>query len=134
MESTGEKGRIQVSETTANLLRSRHGKGHWLMARDTLVEAKGKGQLQTYWLVPQRAGSVMSSMSSAVASSQFTLDDDEDDSEKRRLDSMTQDTLSLSQSAASNSTSTDEGETRGVDGPAEANARQFMPDDSGFSV
>jgi hypothetical protein len=54
MESTGEKDRIQMSQATANLLREA-GKGHWLKARDTLVHAKGKGELQTYWFEPQNS-------------------------------------------------------------------------------
>jgi class 3 adenylate cyclase len=49
MESTGEKNRIQVSSTTAEILIA-SGKGHWLNQREDLVEAKGKGTLQTYWL------------------------------------------------------------------------------------
>jgi class 3 adenylate cyclase len=49
MESTGEKNRIQVSSTTAELIREA-GKGHWLLPREDLVEAKGKGQMQTFWL------------------------------------------------------------------------------------
>ena len=49
MESTGEKSRVQLSSTTASILRE-NGKGHWLRPREDLVEAKGKGKLQTYWL------------------------------------------------------------------------------------
>ncbi|CAB9506880.1 Receptor-type guanylate cyclase gcy [Seminavis robusta] len=48
-ESTGVPNRIQVSEVTAALIRDA-GKGGWLKAREDLVEAKGKGKLQTYWL------------------------------------------------------------------------------------
>jgi Adenylate and Guanylate cyclase catalytic domain len=51
MESNSIKNRIQVSQKTADLLMAA-GKGHWLTARDTLVEAKGKGKMQTYWLLP----------------------------------------------------------------------------------
>lgn len=49
MESTGEPGRVQVSEETAQELRSK-GKEQWLTARRDKVTAKGKGSLQTYWL------------------------------------------------------------------------------------
>ncbi|GKY99131.1 hypothetical protein MPSEU_000868600 [Mayamaea pseudoterrestris] len=52
-ESTGIKGRIQVSLDTATLLTAA-GKGHWLIARDDKVIAKGKGEMQTYWLTTQR--------------------------------------------------------------------------------
>ena len=53
MESTGEKNMIQVSQDTADLLTSA-GKGHWLVARDNPVSAKGKGLVQTYWLQPNK--------------------------------------------------------------------------------
>ena len=51
MESTGRKGKIQVSQATADLLKS-GGKGHWLSQRQDKVVAKGKGELVTYWLSP----------------------------------------------------------------------------------
>eukprot|EP00980_Cylindrotheca_fusiformis_P024744 scaffold12369_cov97-Cylindrotheca_fusiformis.AAC.10 len=53
MESTGKKGRIQVSQETAVLLKNA-GKSHWLKSRDELVNAKGKGELKTYWLDPTK--------------------------------------------------------------------------------
>jgi Adenylate and Guanylate cyclase catalytic domain len=49
MESTGMRDRIQVSQATADAL-TEAGKGHWLVKRDTLVVAKGKGEMQTYWI------------------------------------------------------------------------------------
>jgi len=49
MEGTGLKGRIQVSEATAEILR-RAGKESWLTRREDKVRAKGKGVLTTYWL------------------------------------------------------------------------------------
>jgi len=49
MESTGIPNKIQVSQKTADLLIAA-GKERWLTAREELVSAKGKGQLQTYWL------------------------------------------------------------------------------------
>ena len=55
MESTGMGGKIQVSEDTAELLR-KDGQGRWLSKRKTLVAAKGKGDLQTYWVEPESAG------------------------------------------------------------------------------
>ncbi|KAL7544551.1 hypothetical protein ACHAWF_007931 [Thalassiosira exigua] len=55
MESTGIGGKIQVSEETAALLR-RDGKARWLVRRNEMITAKGKGQLQTYWVEPQREG------------------------------------------------------------------------------
>lgn len=49
MESTGMRDRIHLSAETANEL-ILGGKQNWVQLRDTKVEAKGKGQLQTYWL------------------------------------------------------------------------------------
>jgi hypothetical protein len=49
MESTGTRDRIQISQETANLLLAA-GKTEWVKAREEKVVAKGKGQLQTYWL------------------------------------------------------------------------------------
>jgi class 3 adenylate cyclase len=51
MESTGEGGKIQVSQATADLLLA-DGKGKWLEKRKDLVAAKGKGEMQTYWVEP----------------------------------------------------------------------------------
>mmetsp|Transcript_32252 Transcript_32252/g.53959 ORF Transcript_32252/g.53959 Transcript_32252/m.53959 type:complete len:1195 (-) Transcript_32252:317-3901(-) len=53
MESTSERGRIQVSQETADLLMAA-GKSHWLKPREELVVAKGKGELKTYWLDPTK--------------------------------------------------------------------------------
>lgn len=61
MESNGAQNRIHVSETTARLLES-GGKGSWLTAREELVEAKGKGKMQTYW-VSSTAGTAASTAS-----------------------------------------------------------------------
>ena len=58
MESSGLGGRIHLSQETANLL-IQGGKGRWLVKRDDIVTAKGKGQLQTYFLnMVQGPGSV----------------------------------------------------------------------------
>ena len=50
MESTGATNRIQLSPETAEYIR-KAGKGQWLETRDVKVFIKGKGHLQTYWLV-----------------------------------------------------------------------------------
>lgn len=62
MEQTGVKNMIQVSQSTARLLEV-GGKSHWLIRRDDSVQAKGKGVLDTWWIVPQpgRAASIDSS-------------------------------------------------------------------------
>lgn len=49
MESTGKKNRIQVSQASADLLLAA-GLSHWLHPREDLVNAKGKGAVQTYWV------------------------------------------------------------------------------------
>lgn len=65
MESTGYPGKIQVSEETAELIR-RDGKPRWLIKRDAMITAKGKGKLQTYWAEPNRR-SIRVSFSEKVA-------------------------------------------------------------------
>ena len=50
MESTGMKNRIQISEATAALLKE-GGMDSWVRRRDTKISAKGKGELQTFWLL-----------------------------------------------------------------------------------
>ena len=54
MESTGEPGRIHVSEFFADALRDwkgLEGTGRdWKVVERGMVEVKGKGQMQTYWL------------------------------------------------------------------------------------
>ena len=51
MESTGMKGRIQVSHDTAMLIKAA-GKAKWLTLREDKVTVKGKGEMETYWLCP----------------------------------------------------------------------------------
>mmetsp|Transcript_24964 Transcript_24964/g.58576 ORF Transcript_24964/g.58576 Transcript_24964/m.58576 type:complete len:1202 (+) Transcript_24964:64-3669(+) len=52
MESTCKINKIQVSEVTADLLKSTR-KSHWLQVRDEMVEVKGKGLMITYWVEPK---------------------------------------------------------------------------------
>jgi hypothetical protein len=49
MESTGTPRRIQVSQSTADAL-ILEGKESWLVPRKEKVFAKGKGDMQTYFL------------------------------------------------------------------------------------
>lgn len=49
MESTGERGRIQLSQSSTDLI-VLAGKERWVKARADQVTAKGKGLMQTYWL------------------------------------------------------------------------------------
>jgi class 3 adenylate cyclase len=64
MESTGTRNRIQVSQSTADLLITAR-KGSWVKPRKELVEAKGKGKMQTYWVEPSREASKSVSPESA---------------------------------------------------------------------
>jgi len=54
MESTGKAGKIQCSQRTAELLIAAN-KTHWICPRDEIVQAKGKGKIQTYWINLSRA-------------------------------------------------------------------------------
>lgn len=49
METTGTAGKVHISTSTANAL-TIAGKESWIIRREEMVEAKGKGLLQTYWL------------------------------------------------------------------------------------
>lgn len=49
LESTGQQNRIQVSHETAEIITA-SGKEKWLSERKDRILAKGKGELQTYWL------------------------------------------------------------------------------------
>ena len=49
MESNGKKNHIQISKETADLLDAA-GKAFWLSPREDKIMAKGKGELQTFWL------------------------------------------------------------------------------------
>lgn len=52
MESAGKAGRIHVSQKTANCLAAA-GKEHWFMHREDKINAKGLGELSTYWIDPK---------------------------------------------------------------------------------
>ena len=49
MESTGQRGKIQISQETADLLIAA-GRMSWITPREERVVAKGKGEMQTYWV------------------------------------------------------------------------------------
>jgi class 3 adenylate cyclase len=53
METSSLPGGIHCSAQTANLLK-KAGKGHWVLPRTDIVTIKGKGVLQTFWVVPGR--------------------------------------------------------------------------------
>jgi 3'5'-cyclic nucleotide phosphodiesterase/Adenylate and Guanylate cyclase catalytic domain len=62
MESNGLKERIHVSQETADLIQAAD-KGHWLTAREDKIHAKGKGELQTYWLEIRRDNNASGTLS-----------------------------------------------------------------------
>ena len=49
METNGASGRIHVSQSTADEL-IMINKSHWLRAREGTIHAKGKGEMQTYFI------------------------------------------------------------------------------------
>ncbi|CAB9497505.1 Receptor-type guanylate cyclase gcy [Seminavis robusta] len=63
MESNGVRGRIHASQSTADALTA-SGKGHWLTPREEKILAKGKGEMQTYW-VQINPGTARTGLSSA---------------------------------------------------------------------
>ena len=67
MESTGQCGRIQISESTKNELVA-HGKSAWTTPREDVVHVKGKGDTRTYWLLPTTSTTASSLSSSPTRS------------------------------------------------------------------
>jgi hypothetical protein len=69
LETTGERNRIQISKETADLVR-KSGKENWVKPRGQ-IECKGKGELETFWLLPKSAirSSVTQSSNSHASSS-----------------------------------------------------------------
>jgi class 3 adenylate cyclase len=65
MESNGIAGRIQVSQSTADAL-ILAGKAAWLTPREEKVVAKGKGEMQTYWVNNSSAKSPSMSLCSTA--------------------------------------------------------------------
>lgn len=64
IESTGRAGFVHLSQDTADEL-IKFGKSAWIRKRDTKVDAKGLGELQTYWLdiASRSPGSISASSS-----------------------------------------------------------------------
>jgi Adenylate and Guanylate cyclase catalytic domain len=75
IETTGRRGRIHLSEQTAAELIA-HGKVDWLVRRDDLVEAKGKGKLATYWL--KHALETRATRGKSLGSASLSFHDSED--------------------------------------------------------
>ena len=63
MESMGETNKIQLSHQTADLLVA-YGKFNWVKPRQDRIHVKGKGELQTFWLVTENDALLGMSMTS----------------------------------------------------------------------
>jgi class 3 adenylate cyclase len=74
MESTGKRGMTHVSEDTAKLL-AKFGKEYWVTSRDEVVYAKGKGELQTYWVHTKHRRNKSSQSHTLSSKNATTLDD-----------------------------------------------------------
>jgi hypothetical protein len=79
MESTGIRNKIQISESTADIL-TKYGMSHWITPREDAVEAKGKGFLKTFWVNRQEKvdratnnASVVSDLSGAQNPAQILI-------------------------------------------------------------
>jgi class 3 adenylate cyclase len=68
LEGSGMKNRIHLSQETANLLIA-DGKEHWLTPRESRVDAKGKGLMQTYWVYTEGDSANSTAFSTAFSSS-----------------------------------------------------------------
>ena len=92
LESSGKVGMIHASAETAEYLR-RQGKDHWIERRTDPVDLKGKGQMQTFWIVIKDAKdeTMTATDYSNDSSSQGSLSkrlgsvDASDDAKQRRL-------------------------------------------------
>ena len=80
MESNGIKGRIHVSESTATELIAMDCSS-WLTPREDKVHAKGKGLMQTYWvLVPEESRTRLSSSNGSSTHGDSTRAEDDPES------------------------------------------------------
>jgi hypothetical protein len=74
MESTGMALKVQVSAETARLLVA-GGKEGWIKKREEAVIAKGKGEMETYWLDLGKPKPSSSTSSTVSASASRTVED-----------------------------------------------------------
>lgn len=92
MESNGLPNQIQCSQQTADLLIAA-GKQNWIHPRKDMVHAKGKGLIQTYWILAAKALSTGGSgrslgVSKRSADTGISDDDDHSDITEEPLDNI----------------------------------------------
>ena len=78
MEQSGLRDKIQMSRVTADIL-IQAGKSRWIKKRNDAVFAKGKGLLETYWLLMKsdegfRAGSLSCTSTSSEIFDTYDLE------------------------------------------------------------
>ena len=78
IETGGMADRIHLSTETANQLKEL-GKSKWITKREDMIIAKGKGELQTYWLSVNFAGAASTRSSEYNASTASEINDKDDD-------------------------------------------------------
>jgi class 3 adenylate cyclase len=79
MESNGMPGRIHVSQETARELMAK-GKSAWILPREDKIVAKGKGELQTYWVsLRSSAPAVAATTTPSVTGASCGDSDDKED-------------------------------------------------------
>ena len=71
MESNGKPSKIHISEDTAQLLIAA-GKPYWVVKREDKISAKGKGEMQTFWLLVEQSSYNRSSSIASGASDSNT--------------------------------------------------------------
>lgn len=69
MESNGLRNKIHISSETAQHMRDA-GKHHWLVAREEKIVAKGKGEMQTFFLEIKQQSAASSTSRSTESSDQ----------------------------------------------------------------
>lgn len=77
VESNGVPNKIHVSQATADELKV-HGYGSWLVPREDIVMAKGKGEMKTYFVDVTQTKSLGTKSSITISSGNESMEDDED--------------------------------------------------------
>jgi len=97
LESSGEGNRIHISFNTAHLIKEAGHEG-WVQRREGAISLKGKGSMQTFWLVPKKdrtgGGKAPYQVGSFRINQTFPFDTlSERDTKKQRLISFNADSL-----------------------------------------